>query len=127
MWCEGCQSPVAAQRSTHRLRNATSIGAAPLTGGLSLLGARSDDWCCPGCGGPVKRLPQTPSWLEERSVGDRVYEVIGLVLFALVALTAIATCFNSGTVLGAVIGSLATVGLLVLAGQVLVETRRRRP
>jgi endogenous inhibitor of DNA gyrase (YacG/DUF329 family) len=53
MYCPTCQTPVAAQKSTHRLRNLGAAVTAPVTAGLSLAAAKAGDWHCPSCGGPV--------------------------------------------------------------------------
>lgn len=70
MYCERCDHPVAAQKSTHRAR-----GAAGLATGLWPL-AVPDAYHCPDCGGPV---------VSERSVapmpGDELgYKVLPWVL-----------------------------------------------
>lgn len=56
MWCDYCQRPVAGEKTTHRTRN-TAAGLSVLaTGGLSLLGAKSEGYHCPVCGQPVRRM-----------------------------------------------------------------------
>ncbi len=57
MWCDACAKPVTARKTGRRVRNTASIGGAIPTGGLSLLFARSDQWHCSVCGGPVRRAP----------------------------------------------------------------------
>lgn len=53
MWCNQCQELIAGQKTTHRARGLTSIVAVPLTGGASLMAAKSERWHCPHCGGPA--------------------------------------------------------------------------
>jgi hypothetical protein len=53
MYCQRCAKPVMAQKSGHGVRNTAAIGGALATGGLSLLGAKSEKWRCPLCGGPA--------------------------------------------------------------------------
>lgn len=47
MYCERCDVPVAAQKTTHGVRNTLAVP----TGGLT---AKVERWHCPNCGGPVK-------------------------------------------------------------------------
>jgi len=53
VYCQSCDRPVAAQKSTHRLRNVAAVVTAPTTLGVSLLGTAAGKWHCPLCGGPV--------------------------------------------------------------------------
>lgn len=72
MWCEQCERPVAAQKSTHRARNTAAALAAPLTTGVSLAGAAAGQWHCPNCGGPVRPVERQRSanpadaWMERK-------------------------------------------------------------
>ena len=52
MYCRRCDKPVMAQKSGHGVRNTVAVGGALATAGLSLLGAKSEKWRCPTCGGP---------------------------------------------------------------------------
>ncbi|HEX8207473.1 MAG TPA: hypothetical protein VF587_15525 [Solirubrobacteraceae bacterium] len=67
MWCEYCQKPVAGQKGTHRARGAAVAVTAPLTGGLSLLGAKSEAYHCPTCGQPVRKAAKLD--LERHAAG----------------------------------------------------------
>jgi len=70
-WCDRCKAPVVAVKSTHRMRNSAVAVTAPLTGGLSLAGAKRDPYVCAQCGGPTQRLRverearplYAPAWL----------------------------------------------------------------
>jgi hypothetical protein len=62
MFCKQCDKPVAAQKSTHRMRNVASTAALGLTMGASALGYKGGQWHCPTCGGPVTTLPRQPGW-----------------------------------------------------------------
>jgi hypothetical protein len=46
MYCRECDRPVAAQKTTHGIRNTLAI---PTMGAT----AKIEDWHCPNCGGPV--------------------------------------------------------------------------
>lgn len=48
MYCRECDRPVAAQKTTHGIRNTLAI---PTMGAT----AKIEDWHCPNCGGPVVR------------------------------------------------------------------------
>jgi hypothetical protein len=52
MYCRRCNRPVMAQKSGHGVRNTLAVGGTLATAGLSLLGAKSEKWRCPNCGGP---------------------------------------------------------------------------
>lgn len=52
MYCKRCGKPVMAQKTGHGVRNTVAVGGALATVGLSLLGAKSEKWRCPVCGGP---------------------------------------------------------------------------
>jgi RNA polymerase subunit RPABC4/transcription elongation factor Spt4 len=59
MFCyQNCRQPVAAIKSTHRLRNSVVGVTAIGTGGLSLAAAKAGDWHCPSCGGPVMTVKE---------------------------------------------------------------------
>lgn len=66
MYCQRCDKPVMAQKSGHGVRNTLSVGGVLATGGLSLLGTKSEKWCCPFCGGPVikEKFKGTPTISE---------------------------------------------------------------
>jgi hypothetical protein len=49
MYCERCDQPVAAQKTTHGVRNTAGIFTMFLT-------TKIEDWHCPSCGGPVKTV-----------------------------------------------------------------------
>jgi hypothetical protein len=49
MYCERCERPVAAQKTTHGVRNTTAIFTYGTTGKI-------EDWHCPNCGG--KTIPE---------------------------------------------------------------------
>jgi rubredoxin len=69
MYCPRCQAPVAAQRNTHRARNAAAVVALPVTAGLSALGARyPEEWHCPRCGGAVIHQSSSPAGAKPRTV-----------------------------------------------------------
>jgi putative oligomerization/nucleic acid binding protein len=53
-WCDWCGAPVAGEKTTHRVRGAVGIIAAPMTGGLSLGLTVPDRYHCPCCGNPVR-------------------------------------------------------------------------
>lgn len=55
MWCDQCQRPVAAQKTTHGVRNFLAATLYAPTAGGSLAGGKIEDWHCPYCGGPVRR------------------------------------------------------------------------
>jgi rubrerythrin len=52
MYCKRCEQPVMAQKTGHAVRNTAAVGGVLATAGLSLLGAKSEKWRCPVCGGP---------------------------------------------------------------------------
>jgi hypothetical protein len=52
MYCRQCAMPVMAQKNGHAVRNTIAVGGTLATAGLSLLGAKSEKWRCPVCGGP---------------------------------------------------------------------------
>lgn len=52
MYCKRCGKPVMAQKNGHGVRNVVAVGGTLATAGLSLLGAKSEKWRCPICGGP---------------------------------------------------------------------------
>lgn len=52
MYCKRCDRPVMAQKTGHGVRNTLAVGGTLATAGLSLLGAKSEKWRCPMCGGP---------------------------------------------------------------------------
>lgn len=52
MYCKRCERPVMAQKSGHAVRNTAAVGGILATAGLSLLGAKTEKWRCPICGGP---------------------------------------------------------------------------
>jgi rubrerythrin len=52
MYCKRCDKPVMAQKTGHGVRNTLAVGGTLATAGLSLLGAKSEKWRCPTCGGP---------------------------------------------------------------------------
>lgn len=58
MYCRQCDKPVMAQRNGHGLRNTVAVGGTLATAGLSLLGAKSEKWRCPTCGGPCVPVSQ---------------------------------------------------------------------
>jgi hypothetical protein len=58
MYCRQCGKPVMAQKTGHGVRNTVAIGGALATAGLSLLGAKSEKWRCPICGGPATPIAQ---------------------------------------------------------------------
>jgi hypothetical protein len=58
MYCQRCKQPVMAQKNGHGVRNTVAVGGALATVGLSLLGAKSEKWRCPLCGGPAKPITQ---------------------------------------------------------------------
>src|SRR3712207_5646107 len=86
MFCPQCNSPVAAQKRTHRLRNTAAVVAAPVTAGASLAAAASGQWHCPRCGGPVVKLA------KPAASGDPMEGVAALILFAFIG--AIILLFN---------------------------------
>ncbi|GAF49157.1 hypothetical protein [Rhodococcus wratislaviensis] len=54
MYCNSCAKPVAAQKGTSRMRNTFALGATVLSAGMTLgVGAKTNSWHCPFCGGPV--------------------------------------------------------------------------
>ena len=55
MYCDTCDKPVSAQKSTDRFRNSLLAVAAPATGGYSMAAAGVGQWHCPDCGGPVRK------------------------------------------------------------------------
>lgn len=57
-WCDRCQRPVAAVKSTNRVRNTGAVTAGLLTGRLGFLAAKNDAYVCQTCGGPTRRLPR---------------------------------------------------------------------
>ncbi len=73
MYCRRCNQPVMAQKSGHGVRNTLAVGGTLATAGLSLLGAKSEKWRCPNCGGPC--IPESQicqseaisSFLERRA------------------------------------------------------------
>jgi rubrerythrin len=58
MYCRQCDKPVMAQKNGHGLRNTVAVGGTLATAGLSLLGAKSEKWRCPICGGPCVPMSQ---------------------------------------------------------------------
>lgn len=64
MWCPACDTPVMGVKNMHRVRNTASVGLAPATAGLSLLGSKAEGYVCPTCGGRTRRK----KWDDGRSV-----------------------------------------------------------
>jgi hypothetical protein len=58
MYCKRCDKPVMAQKNGHGVRNTIAVGGTLATAGLSLLGAKSEKWRCPVCGGPCVPMSQ---------------------------------------------------------------------
>src|ERR1044072_9661703 len=58
-YCDHCEHPVVAHKGTSRIRNTAAVLGAPLTGGGSLAVTSYNDWHCPACGSPVRRLPRS--------------------------------------------------------------------
>jgi hypothetical protein len=98
MYCLNCQSPVPAQKSTHRLRNTVAGVTAPITGGYSLAAAASGEWHCQRCGGPVvsvghlerqqKNQELATKPFSEWPISEQFYALIGgaIVLLIVIAI-----------------------------------------
>lgn len=105
-WCELCQRPTLAVKSTHRLRNTASVATAPLTAGLSLAAAKNDGYVCATCGGPTVAMKHptaadaletdTLTWLSTWIA--RGYAVFAVGFAALMILALIAAIID--TILG---------------------------
>lgn len=55
-YCERCDKYVAAQKTTHHLRNSVAALALLPTLGISALLFHKEHWHCPLCGGPIRDL-----------------------------------------------------------------------
>ena len=84
MWCLACQKPVMGMKNTHRVRNAASTLALPVTapflGPLMRGGFKNEGYICPTCGGPacVRRV-RKPSPLMDmviKPLASKAYEAI---------------------------------------------------
>jgi hypothetical protein len=97
MFCDRCQMPVAAVRSTSRIRNLAALGSMPITGGVSAAGARRNGWCCPTCGGPVRRLPTPPASGEDAvaMLGGGLFVLFWIVVFVLIVLAGLAAIVDT--------------------------------
>jgi hypothetical protein len=56
MYCINETKPVAAVKTTTRMRNTFALGASIATMGGSLLAGKVNGWHCPDCGGPVTTM-----------------------------------------------------------------------
>lgn len=65
MYCERCETPVAAQKQTHKAR---SLLLGPLTYGAAV---KVGEWHCPVCGGPVIPASRAGSAKAERETRTR--------------------------------------------------------
>lgn len=88
MWCSHCNRPVLGVKTTHRVRNAASIGGAMATGGLSLLGTRVEGYYCPSCGGRVHPRRGETDWVGVGAVLALV--ALGIVWMVVVLFAAVA-------------------------------------
>jgi len=84
-WCDRCQRPVAAVKSTHRLRNIGAVVMAPFTVGLSVFAASNDAYACSACGGPVRAISK-PAVSAKKRESDQLK---GALLIALIVVAII--------------------------------------
>lgn len=93
MYCDYCQRPVMGVKTTHRLRNAASVGGVVATGGLSLAGSKVEGYVCPTCGNRV----------HAKTSGNGLLALIGLVGLSLTVaawlVVAVAASLGTGIVL----------------------------
>jgi hypothetical protein len=76
MYCERCEKPVAAQKTTHGVRNTMALGTMGLT-------AKVEGWHCPSCGGPVRSEKHDPATDGEVTAVIAIFIIGGALAYAI--------------------------------------------